>query len=67
MMETVDMVVRSYERVLSYEKKKDNGKSGWSDEIQERTERSVPYIVRDEVTITMDEMHWSLIWMQAGA
>lgn len=56
MIETVDMMRRCYERALSYGMKVDNGMSRRTDERRASIERSEPYVVREGITITMDEI-----------
>lgn len=53
MKKTVNMMEGSYEKAVSYRKKQDNGKSGWSVEKIERIERRELLLVYDWITITM--------------
>lgn len=56
MMETVGVMEKMHGKAPSDEKKKDDGKLGRSDERLERVENNRPYVVRDVITITMEEM-----------
>lgn len=67
MMETVSVLERRHEKALSYEKKKDGGKSERSGERLKRIERSELYIKLDRLTITTDEMARGLRWIGVGA
>lgn len=53
-METVCMMERYHERALPYGKEKIDGKMTWKDERIAKAERDGAYLVRDEVTITVD-------------
>lgn len=55
MMETVNMMQRSFERQLSYGNKKANGKLKLNDGDLARVKTSDPYIVSDGLIITIDE------------
>lgn len=56
MIGTVSRMDRGYRKAPSYEKNEDEGKLGRSDKRLRWIGRSRPYVVRDEVTITMDEI-----------
>lgn len=53
MMGTVRAMRRRYEKMLSYVIQEDDGKSGQIDERPERIGKSGPYVVRDNINITM--------------
>lgn len=53
-MKTVIVIERSYDRVLSYEKNEDDGNLRRSDVRIARIERSGPYVIPDEIKITMN-------------
>lgn len=55
-MENVSVMERSYYRVLSYEKEKDDGKLGRRHEKLASIERGLPYVLRDGIIITVHEM-----------
>lgn len=56
MMERVSVMRSRYENELSHEMKNDNEKLRWCYERLEGVELSGSYVVREEITITMDNM-----------
>lgn len=55
-MERVNVMERSYEMAISYNNKDDSGKLGRSDGTVGNFRRCAPHVIRDAITITMDEM-----------
>lgn len=53
---TVDVMEKSYERVLSYGKEEIDGKLRRENDRSARTEIVGPYLVCDGITITIDDM-----------
>lgn len=56
MIETVNVIKKSYEKAPSYCKEKNNWKVGWSDEIIARIQMSKPYVVCNGIQTITDEM-----------
>lgn len=59
MMKTVVVIERRSEKALSYEKKKNGGKSRQSAKRPERIELYVLNVARDDTRITINEMTWA--------
>lgn len=55
-MEMVNIMYRSYERAPSFRRKEDDGKLGRINRKTEQIETYRPYVLRDKITIKMDEM-----------
>lgn len=56
MMETVNLLDKSYEVAMPYGKQEDNGKLEQRDRRMARTETSEPYTIHDGITVTMIRM-----------
>lgn len=56
MMETINMMERSYKRALLYAQEDIDEKLGRKDEIIEKAERSELYLVLDGIKITLNEI-----------
>lgn len=55
MMETINVMERNYERALPYRKVEIGGKLGRKDERTAKAEKSGPYLLRDGITIRIEE------------
>lgn len=54
MMDTVGVIKRSYESVLSYRKREDHGRSRRSNERMGKTKRRWSYIAHERIRITLE-------------